>query len=182
MRTKPKKKLRKNSLVGRHRGALTILKTIPHTNKCVVRCDVCRKTKTVFKTNVRYRSRSCGCQKNKNIAKAATTHGGGYSREYRIFQGLHQRCENPRNHKFAVYGKIGVRVGERWSGPHGFVNFIKDLGPRPSSKHSLSRLLDSGPYELGNCVWGSPAHQKRQARLKKQLLKKRASKSLPLAA
>jgi hypothetical protein len=50
------------------------------------------------------------------------------------------------------YGGRGITVCERWQGPDGFKNFIKDIGPRPSRKYSIDRWPnnDTGNYEPNN--------------------------------
>jgi hypothetical protein len=71
-----------------------------------------------------------------------------------------QRCSNPKNNRYAKYGATGVTVCERWRGDDGWKNFLADMGPRPSIKHSIDRYPDSdGNYEPTNCRWATPAEQ-----------------------
>lgn len=69
-----------------------------------------------------------------------------------------QRCTNAKRADFARYGGRGVTVCERW---RKYANFLADLGPRPSPRHSLDRLDSSLGYEPGNVRWATPGEQAR---------------------
>jgi hypothetical protein len=66
------------------------------------------------------------------------------------------RCTNPRTHSYKNYGGRGVRVCKRWLD---FRNFVVDMGPKPSPKHTLERVNNDGDYEPGNCVWATRTQQ-----------------------
>jgi dCMP deaminase len=58
-------------------------------------------------------------------------------------------------------------VCESWLGDNGFSNFLKDLGKKPSPKHSLDRINNEGNYEPGNCKWSTPKEQVANRRIKR---------------
>lgn len=52
---------------------------------------------------------------------------------------------------------------KRWR--ESFENFLADMGPRPTPKHSLDRYPDTtGDYELTNCRWADAKEQARNRR------------------
>jgi len=77
-----------------------------------------------------------------------------------------QRCENPKNKYFAYYGGRGISVCPEW---HKFPAFYRDMGDRPSPKHSLGRKDNDGNYEPGNCRWETSKQQMRNRRTTKWL-------------
>jgi hypothetical protein len=78
------------------------------------------------------------------------------------------RCE-PNHKSRKYYYEKGVTVSARWrfgeGGKSGPQCFVEDMGPRPSSKHSLDRYPDfNGPYEKANCRWATIAQQNNNQR------------------
>lgn len=76
---------------------------------------------------------------------------------YNTWCKMKSRCYNPRNIRYAQYGGRGIAVCERWRSS--FLLFLNDIGPRPSDKHSLDRIDNSGNYEPSNCRWALPDEQ-----------------------
>jgi hypothetical protein len=70
---------------------------------------------------------------------------------YGSWRAMLQRCLDPKRESFRYYGGNGITVCERW---RSFENFIADLGPRPSPRHSLERP-NGGDYAPGNVIWGT---------------------------
>jgi hypothetical protein len=71
------------------------------------------------------------------------------------------RCYQPFREDAPFYWGKGIRVCDRWRpklddgtrNPEAFLNFIADLGERPSLDYTLGRLDDDGNYEPGNVKW-----------------------------
>jgi hypothetical protein len=154
-------------LVGKRFGKWTVLRrngSRKQQNGTVAlwecRCN-CGVERTVTSTNLRRgTSESCGktgCRKIK--------HGMSFTSEYRTWAHMIARCYLSTVEQYPNYGGRGIRVCDRWRGKHGFENFFADMGPRPSSLHSLDRFPDhDGNYEKSNCRWATRSQQSKNRR------------------
>ena len=82
--------------------------------------------------------------------------------EYYAWSSMKVRCLKESNPRYADYGGRGIKVCDRWR--DSFENFIKDMGPKPSPKHSLDRIDNNSNYEPSNCRWAVNAQQYRNRR------------------
>lgn len=102
---------------------------------------------------------SCGCYKNDMVGKRSRTHGLSKTEEYKIYKGIKKRCYNTKHPAYENYGGRGITVSDEWLDPeNGFLTFLRDMGERPSKRHSVERKNVNGNYCRENCYWAD-AHQ-----------------------
>ena len=87
----------------------------------------------------------------------AKSHGLTRTPEYRTWQAMKQRCNNPASTKYYMYGAKGITVCDAWL--DSFQSFLDDMGFKPSPRHSIERLDGKLGYTKENCIWATPAQQ-----------------------
>lgn len=89
-----------------------------------------------------------------------TRHGealrGKQSAEYRTWCEIIRRCRNKKSPGFKNYGGRGITICSRWNR---FENFIKDMGRKPTSEHSIDRKDNEKGYTPANCRWATRKEQ-----------------------
>lgn len=83
---------------------------------------------------------------------------------YGSYQAMKHRCLNPKNKHYINYGGRGITICQRWL--DSFRNFMEDMGPKPTPKHTIDRIDSDGNYEPGNCRWATPKEQSKNKRAK----------------
>jgi len=82
--------------------------------------------------------------------------------EFRVWQSMLTRCFNKKANAYHMYGGRGITVCKRWR--HSFLNFISDIGRRPTPKHSIERKNNNGDYTPDNCCWATVLQQANNTR------------------
>ena len=166
-----RKKSREKNMIGVRVGKLLVLEKLQKrkgANKSIVYlclCDCGETTEVITSHLASKKVQSCGCSHTDALLKRNTTHGMRYNGVYHVWNGMIQRCENPKAPNFKNYGGRGIKVCPEWHDPW---TFLKDMGDRPSKDHSIERKNVNGNYCPENCCWTTldvQANNKRNTRL-----------------
>lgn len=80
-------------------------------------------------------------------------HGKKDSRIYSIWASMLQRCKNPNDISYSLYGNKGISVCEDWEY---FINFDEwAMSNGYQEDLSIDRIDSNGNYEPSNCRWVS---------------------------
>lgn len=150
----------REDLTGKKFGRLTCLECVGTQNgKALWRCKCdCGNEVIVGAYNIKSgNTQSCGCYQRSQTSKACTTHNLSKHPLYKLWAGMKERCECPKNKRYDRYGGRGIKVCEEW---HDFKVFhdwaiangwVKGL--------SIERIDNDGDYCPTNCKWTSIAEQ-----------------------
>lgn len=144
-------------------GRLEVLETGLRSKDMVrIHCYKCGRdtTKQAFLIK-RSISATCGCGSGK------FTHGLSRHPLYGVWNGMWDRCANPKATGYKDYGGRGITVHEPWRDPAVFIEDIeREIGPRPEEVdergrhlYELDRINNDGNYEPGNVRWADKKTQ-----------------------
>lgn len=108
---------------------------------------------------------SCGCY-NYEKESAAKTHGYSRTKLGNVFEGMKQRCNNPKNKNYEKYGGRGIKICTEWlNDPKKFFDWAIKNGYKEGL--SIDRIDVNGNYESDNCRWADNEAQCLNQRLRK---------------
>lgn len=153
------------NLLGQQFGRLTAIewRRVRKTNgltqiEWLARCECGVEAWKTSNLLLEGKAKSCGCTRyDTHYVKHGSAKKGKRPREYIIWVGMKQRCNNPRAQHYDRYGGRGIAVCERWADD--FSAFLSDMGPSPTDQHSIDRINNDGNYEPRNCRWATKTEQ-----------------------
>src|SRR5690348_10297260 len=93
---------------------LTVIKDIGRTNNGTIVYECLCKCGGITSVNANSLRqgviKSCGCLAKETTSRLFKTHGMRKTRIYKIWSGMLQRCNNPKNSSYNRYGALGIKV------------------------------------------------------------------------
>lgn len=81
-------------------------------------------------------------------------HSLSKTRLYSIYSGMKQRCYNPNNQHYSIYGGKGIKICDEWLNKNGLQNFIEwSLNNGYEDHLTIDRINSSSDYSPQNCRW-----------------------------
>lgn len=158
--------IRNSITIGQAFSRLTVIAEAPrrkHQRYWLCQCSCGSLPKEIRQDSLGSAVKSCGCLRKEVASNSAArtgklnkTHGKSRTPEYRIWDGMWQRCTNPRNASYESYKER--TPPKEWLS---FEVFIADMGLRPSPKHSIERVNNYLSYGPDNCKWVEAKEQLR---------------------
>lgn len=136
-------------------GELTALRLAGRSPRRVAKwfCRCSCGTTVIVEGDRLRRGTRLACGKNGHYAKRKTLAPGlrRFKAELATWYMLKTRCFNKRSAHYRNYGRAGITLDPKWLAS--FEQFLMDVGKRPSPRHVLRRLDNTGNYVPGNVEW-----------------------------
>lgn len=130
--------------------------------KGIFKCKCGNEFTTLIASVKSKNTSTCGCNRNSRHKNREDYHGMSNTDEYHIWIGIKKRCYNTNAHAYKNYGDRGIFMSEEWR--NDFMAFYRDMGDRPSNKHSIERVKNDLGYSKDNCKWATSAEQSNNTR------------------
>lgn len=109
---------------------------------------------------------SCGCHRANILATSGFKHGLKNTKLYDVWEGMKQRCSNPKHTGYKYYGARGIKVCKEWKDNFKiFYEWATNNGYKQGL--SIDRIDVNGDYTPSNCRWVTMAEQNKNKRKNK---------------
>lgn len=153
-------------LTGQKFNRLTVIEQGAHIGSKIRWVCLCDCGNYILVTTDKLRSgrqKSCGCYRRENITKIKTKHGLVQHPLYWILASMIQRCENPNNKDYHLYGARGITICDEWRKDiPAFIKWGEESGWLPGL--TIERLDVNQGYSPKNCTWITMGEQSRNTR------------------
>lgn len=108
-------------------------------------------------------TKSCGCYREVRTKEANKTHGFSYHPLFHVYEGIKDRCYNPKSKHYKNYGGRGIKICDLWlSNKEVFFKWAIDNGWIKGLE--LDREDNNGDYSPFNCRFISKTLNQRNKR------------------
>lgn len=136
-------------------GRLTVISMFRHPDNQRLYCHClckCGNYKDVRIDQLKSGSiTSCNCYRIEQVQKSHVTHSQSYSKLYKAYTGLKQRCNNPNSIAYKHYGAKGIKISEEFNTFEKFYSWSMNNGYKEG--YDIHRLDSNKDYTPLNCKW-----------------------------